>query len=182
MPWSTSELRARLVHLWTSLSPPVKYFYWPFQGGASFVDHLCYICLVLLCFRAHLFVDALWSPAGKRLTSWLSFVMSNCDVVTFPLVSWITCGAWWYQFLIIALFLILKQETSSFVRILVFMSSWNFVLSWDEQENSFITSGPDQKFWIFVPTLKKKKWVWPEHSTIPDPVQPMAPWGKDTED
>ena len=23
------------------LSPPVKYFYWPFQGGASFVDHFC---------------------------------------------------------------------------------------------------------------------------------------------
>ena len=31
-------------------------------------------------------VDALWSPAGKGLTSWLSFVMSNCDVVTSPLV------------------------------------------------------------------------------------------------
>ena len=34
-----------------------------------------------------LFVDALWSSAGKGLTSWLSFVMSNCEVVTFPLVS-----------------------------------------------------------------------------------------------
>ena len=22
----------------TGLSPPVKYFYWPFQGGASFVN------------------------------------------------------------------------------------------------------------------------------------------------
>ena len=41
------------------------------------MDHLCYICLVLLCFHACLFVDALWSPAGKGLTSWLSFVMSN---------------------------------------------------------------------------------------------------------
>ena len=41
----------------------------------SNVDHLCYFCLVLLCFRARLFIDALWSPAGKRLTSWLSFVM-----------------------------------------------------------------------------------------------------------
>ena len=39
------------------------------------------------------FVDALWSPAGKGLTSWLSFVMSNCDVVIFPLVSWVRCGA-----------------------------------------------------------------------------------------
>ena len=31
-----------------------------------------------------LFIDALWSPAGKELTFWLSFVMSNCEVVTFP--------------------------------------------------------------------------------------------------
>ena len=32
----------------------------------------------------HLFIAALWSPAGKELTSWLLFVMSNCDFVTFP--------------------------------------------------------------------------------------------------
>ena len=38
----------------------------PFQGGASFVDQLCYFCLVLLCFHTCLFVDALWSLAGKR--------------------------------------------------------------------------------------------------------------------
>ena len=57
------------------------------------MDHLCYFCLVLLCFHAHLFVDALSSPAGKGLNSWLSFVMSNCDVVTFPLVPWVRCGA-----------------------------------------------------------------------------------------
>ena len=49
--------------------------------------------LFLLCFRARLFIDALWSPAGKGLTSWLLFVMSNCEVVTFPLVSWVRCGA-----------------------------------------------------------------------------------------
>ena len=48
--------------------------------------------LCLLCFRARLFIDALWSPAGKELTSWLSFVMSNCEFVTFPLVSWVRCG------------------------------------------------------------------------------------------
>ena len=28
--------------------------------------------LFLLCFLARLFIDALWSPAGKGLTSWLS--------------------------------------------------------------------------------------------------------------
>ena len=48
--------------------------------------------LFLLCFCVHLFIDALWSSAGKGLTSWLSFVMSNCEFVTFPLVSWVRCG------------------------------------------------------------------------------------------
>ena len=56
------------------------------------MDHLCYFCLVLLCYHARLFVDALWSPARKGLTSLLSFVMSNYDVVTFPLVSLFRCG------------------------------------------------------------------------------------------
>ena len=37
----------------------------------------------LLCFRARLFIVALWSPAGKKLASWPSFVMSNCAFVTF---------------------------------------------------------------------------------------------------
>ena len=40
-----------------------------------------------------LFIDALWSPAGKGLTSLRAFVMSNCKVVTFPLVSWVRCAA-----------------------------------------------------------------------------------------
>ena len=57
------------------------------------MDHLCYFCLVLLCFNARLFVDALRSPTGKGLTSWLSSVMSNRDIITFPLVSWVRCGA-----------------------------------------------------------------------------------------
>ena len=42
---------------------------------------------------ASTFIDALWSPAGKELTSWCLFVMSSCEVVTFPLVSWVRCGA-----------------------------------------------------------------------------------------
>ena len=40
--------------------------------------------LILLCFRARLFIDVLWSPAGKGPTSWLSYVMSGCEVVAFP--------------------------------------------------------------------------------------------------
>ena len=40
--------------------------------------------LSFLCLCACLFICALRSPAGKGLTSWLLFVMSNCEVVTFP--------------------------------------------------------------------------------------------------
>ena len=57
------------------------------------MDHLCYFCLVFVMFRAHLFIDALWSPSGKGLTSWLSFVVSNCEVVNFQFVTWVRCGA-----------------------------------------------------------------------------------------
>ena len=42
--------------------------------------------------RCYLFICALWSPAGKGLTSWLEFVVSDCEFVTFPLVSWVRCG------------------------------------------------------------------------------------------
>ena len=46
------------------------------------MDHLCYLCLVFLML-SRLFIDALWSPAGKGLTSWLLFVMFNCVFVIF---------------------------------------------------------------------------------------------------
>ena len=44
------------------------------------MDRLCFcsvLCLICLCVR--LFICALWSPAGKGLTSWLLFVVSNCE-------------------------------------------------------------------------------------------------------
>ena len=51
---------------------------------------MLFLSCFLLCFRARLSIDVLWSPAGKELPSWLSFVMSNCEVVTFQLVSWVS--------------------------------------------------------------------------------------------
>ena len=80
------------------------------------MDHLCYFCLVLLNVRFHvrLFVDALWLPAGKGLTSWFSFMMSNCGVVTDSLVSWVR-----YRFLIFALFLNLLHW------------AWNCIVTYD---------------------------------------------------
>ena len=46
--------------------------------------------LCLLCLCARLFLCALWSPAGKGLTSWLSLDVSNCEFDAFPLVSWVS--------------------------------------------------------------------------------------------
>ena len=53
----------------------------------------------LLCFYCNMFAMSLcafvrmcfWSPAVKGLTSLLSFVVSNCEIVTFPLVPWVRC-------------------------------------------------------------------------------------------
>ena len=41
------------------------------------------LCLLCLCMR--LFICALWPPAGKGLTSWLSFVVSNREFFFFPI-------------------------------------------------------------------------------------------------
>ena len=56
------------------------------------MDLLCFFCLVFAMPFCASVICALWSPAGKGLTSWLSFVVSNCEFVTFPLVSWVRCG------------------------------------------------------------------------------------------
>ena len=56
------------------------------------MDLLCFSFLFLLCLCARLFLCASWSPVGNGLTSWLSCMLSNCDFVTFPLVSWVRCG------------------------------------------------------------------------------------------
>ena len=71
--WSTSELRVRLAPL-NRFKPSSKIFYWPFQGGTSFVDLLCFCSvLCLLCFvRVCLYVlcghllEKGW-PLGSRL-------------------------------------------------------------------------------------------------------------------
>ena len=64
-----------------------------FQGSTSFVDHLCFFCL-LLCIYARLIICALWSPTGKGLASRLLFVVTHCKFVTFSLVG--ILGQVWY--------------------------------------------------------------------------------------
>ena len=62
------------------------------SSSCAFVDYLYFSVLCLVCLCVRLFICALWSPAGKGLTSSLSFVVSNCEFVTFPLASWVRCG------------------------------------------------------------------------------------------
>ena len=80
-------------------------------------------CLVFAMFCARLFICALWSPAGKGLTSWLSFVVS-----TVPLVSWVRCGTLLYRFLIFEPLLTLALLCVTFC--CVFVTFQYGALSW----------------------------------------------------
>ena len=53
----------------------------------------------LSCFCVRLFIVALWSPAEKGLTSWLSFVMSNCEFFYFSICI---LGQVWYLIVLIS--------------------------------------------------------------------------------
>ena len=101
MSWSTSELRVRLAPL-NRFKPSSKIFYWPFQGGTSFVDLLCFcsvLCLLCLCASVYMcFVVTCWERADLLALVCCVF----CEFVTFPLVSWVRCGTWLYRFLIFA--------------------------------------------------------------------------------
>ena len=61
------------------------------------MDHMYYLCLVFVMLSC-LFIAALWSPARKGLTSWLSFVMYYCVFITF-LCS--ILGQVWYLIILI---------------------------------------------------------------------------------
>ena len=52
--------------------PPGSFF-----GSSSFGNHFCYLCFMFVfVMLSCLFLAALWSPAGKGLTSRLSCVLS----------------------------------------------------------------------------------------------------------
>ena len=111
--WSTSELRVRMDAPLNRFKPSSKIFYLHFFCGSfMFFSVLCLLCL---CTR--LFTCALRSPAGKGLTSWLSFVVSNCEFVTFPFVSRVRCGTWLNRFLIFAPYSYLEKtlQTAKFL-------------------------------------------------------------------
>ena len=72
----------------TGFSPQVKYF----TDRSKAVLLLWIFYLVVAMPFCRLYICALLSSAGKELTSWLSFVASNYEFDTFPVVSWVRCG------------------------------------------------------------------------------------------
>ena len=49
-----------------------------------------FVSFVLMLLR--LYIAALWSPAGKGLTSWLLLVMLIVFLLLYHVVSWVRCG------------------------------------------------------------------------------------------
>ena len=106
--WCTSELRVKLAPS-NRFKSSSKIFYWPFQGGTSFVDLLCffclafvmplcasvYMCLVVTCWeRADLLVLVcgvlLWVchfPIGILGQVWY-LIVSIPDLCTLTYLNW----------------------------------------------------------------------------------------------
>ena len=97
-------MRARLAP-WNWFEPSSKIFLLtvprPFFFCGSIVLFICLVSAMPL----RLFIAALWSTAGKGLTSRLLFVVFNFVLSLSHVVSWVWCGTWLYRFLILAPFL-----------------------------------------------------------------------------
>ena len=85
----TYQCRLCLKHAnYILLTVPRRYFF-----CGSFICFFCLVFVMPLCASVYLCL------VGKGSTSWLTFVVSNCEFFTFPLVSWVLCGTWLYRFL-----------------------------------------------------------------------------------
>ena len=124
-----TKLLCVLIHIWTKGEVGSLWNRFKTSCKMSFTDGskavlplwIIYVIsvLYLLCFRARLFIDALWSPAGKCWT--LGYRSWSCLIVTLSLshwyiVSWVRCGAWLNRFLTVALFLTLLTRLNRVLR------------------------------------------------------------------
>ena len=64
------------------------------------MDPLCYLCFMSVM-QSCLFLEAVWSPAGKGLTSWLSCMWCSCVFVTFPYGVITVMGQVWFLIVLI---------------------------------------------------------------------------------
>ena len=144
-----------MISLWNWFKPFSKKIYRPLQGGTSFVDHLCYLCLVFVMLL-RLFITALWSPKGKGLTSWLLFVMFIIVLFLSHLVSWDRCGALLFWFLILAVFLALKQNVKKWhMHQASVKSDWRLPVL---KKNKFFLSS--DYLWVLSPLYHHNVLIW----------------------
>ena len=94
---SNTEIRVRMLP--SSICNP-SMFYWPFIGGASFVDHFCFMCI------SHTVLSVpcnLLDTCGERaylFALWYVMFLSLSHIM-----FWVRCGVCLYRFLIYAFFL-----------------------------------------------------------------------------
>ena len=88
-----------LIHIWTKggvgavkpVRPSSKIFLLTVPRRYFFCGSFVFLCLLFLMLSS-LFIAALWSPAGKWLTSWLLLVMFIVFLLLSYVVSWVKCG------------------------------------------------------------------------------------------
>ena len=116
--------------------PSSKIYYWPFQGGISFVDILwVFSVLCLLCLLCVSVYMCLVVTCWERADNFALVVVFNCECVTFSLVSWVRCGTWFYWVLIFAPLLTLNFLNS----ILCHTYCPKIVLKWPIHKNYLFT-------------------------------------------
>ena len=75
-----TQLKLDICH--SLVSPLQAKMYWPFQGGASFVDPFCYLCFRLVFVMSPcLFLAALWFACSDGLAS----VVFSCVFGCYPI-------------------------------------------------------------------------------------------------
>ena len=83
----------------------------------------CLVFAMSLCASVYMCFVVTCSQRADRLAL---VCCANCECVTFPLVSWVRCGTWLYQFLIFASLLTLKTDIISVKNALLSRrSSWH---------------------------------------------------------
>ena len=108
------------------------------------------ICYCSFAIRQFLILKTQSKRQAIELLSWLSFVVSNCEFVTFPLVSWVRCDTWLYRFLIFAPLLTLKTSRITLrvtqIRVMFYVHT-----PFCELNSAFNGNSQKKMFAIFLP-------------------------------
>ena len=114
------------------------------------------LCLLCLCTRASVYTCMCLVVNDWERASWLSFVVSNCEFVTFPLVSFVRCGTCLFRFLIFAplltfIYLELNVPQQTLVNLQVISNHIK-----DKLAVSFDSSSIGRTSYMWFPTIDAK--------------------------